>query len=78
MKMNASPAIWAAAVKLFIPNQMLKIPSVSVSTAKYSTVPKSDKTSIKTRAKPATTAGLAKDRSINKAADGLAKRANSM
>ena len=43
--MKARPAIWAAAVKLFIPSQILNIPKVIVSTVKYSTVPKSDNTS---------------------------------
>ena len=60
MKRNAHDAICAAAVRLFIPNHTLKIPRVNVSTAKYSTVPKSEIVSINTSAKPATIAGRAK------------------
>ena len=59
MNTKATPAICAAAVKLFMPSQTLKMPSVSVSTAKYSTVPKSDTVSISTSASPATIAGRA-------------------
>mgnify|MGYP003326873010 CR=1 FL=1 len=50
---------WAAEVILFIPIQTLNIPKVSVSTVKNSTVPKSEITSMHTKAKPAMIAGLA-------------------
>ena len=59
IKVNARIDNWAAALKLFIPNQRLNIPSVIVSTAKNSTVPKSEIVSIKTNDKPAIIAGLA-------------------
>ena len=59
IKRNVKAAICVAAVKLFIPSQTLKMPSVSVSIAKYSTVPKSETVSIKTSANPATIAGRA-------------------
>ena len=59
MNTKATPAICAAAVRLFMPSQTLKMPSVRVSTAKYSTAPKSDTTSISTSASPATMAGRA-------------------
>ena len=52
-------AIWEAAVILFIPIHTLKIPRVKVSREKYSTVPKSDTTSIHTSAELAAMAGLA-------------------
>ena len=57
---------WAAADMSFIPNHTLKIPSVKVSRAKYSTVPKSDTTSIKTRDNPAIIAGLASGKAASK------------
>ena len=60
IKINVNVDICAAALILFIPIQTLKIPRVSVSNAKYSTVPKSDTTSIQTKANPATIAGRAK------------------
>ena len=56
---NVAIAIWEAAVMLFIPIHTLKIPKVKVSSEKYSTVPKSDTTSMQTSAEPATIAGLA-------------------
>ena len=62
MKTNESDAICAAAGKLFMPSQTLKMPSVRVSRAKYSTVPKSDTVSMSTRARPATIAGRASGR----------------
>ena len=54
IKMNVTIAICDAAEMLFIPIQTLNIPSVSVWTEKYSTVPKSDNTSIATSARPTT------------------------
>ena len=64
LRINTNPTsdICAAATMLFIPSHTLKIPSVSVSTAKYSTVPKSDTTSISTSASPAVIAGRASGR----------------
>ena len=62
MKTNPNSDICAAATMLFMPSQTLNIPSVSVSTAKYSTVPKSDTTSIRTSASPAVMAGRARGR----------------
>ena len=59
MKINATNAIWEAATRLFIPSQTLNIPKVRVSTVKNSTVPKSEITSMHTKAKPAMIAGLA-------------------
>mgnify|MGYP007089762074 CR=1 FL=1 len=59
MKTKPNREICAAATILFMPSQTLKIPSVIVSTAKYSTVPKSDTTSISTSARPAVMAGRA-------------------
>ena len=59
IKVNARIDNCEAALKLFIPNQRLNIPSVIVSTAKNSTVPKSEMVSIKTSDKPAIIAGLA-------------------
>ena len=64
IKMNVNVEICAAALILFIPIQTLKIPKVNVSNAKYSTVPKSDTTSMQTNAKPATIAGRAKGKLI--------------
>ena len=60
-RMNKNPTedICAAATRLFIPNHTLKMPRVMVGTAKYSTVPKSETTSIITNASPATMAGRA-------------------
>ena len=49
-----------AEAKLFIPSHRLKIPRVIVSTAKKSTVPKSETVSINTNDNPATIAGLAR------------------
>ena len=60
MNKNVKTAICEAAVILFIPIQTLKIPSVKVSIEKNSTVPKSETTSIQTKAIPTTIAGLAK------------------
>ena len=54
--------ICEAAVRLFIPIQTLNIPSVKVCIEKYSTVPKSDTTSIDTRATPAIIAGRPRGR----------------
>ena len=76
--MKARPAIWAAAVKLFIPSQILNIPRVIVSTVKYSTVPKSDNTSIKTSANPAIIAGRARYKSTQTADNGLLSLASSI
>ena len=59
----------AAEVMLFIPIQTLKIPKVRVSNEKYSTVPKSETTSIHTRAKPAKIAGLARGNPTEKKVD---------
>ena len=59
---NKTEDIWDAPDKLFIPSQTLKTPRVSVSKAKYSTVPKSEIVSIKTRARPAKIPGLANGR----------------
>ena len=56
---NPTKDICAAATRLFIPNQTLKMPRVMVGTAKDSTVPKSETTSIITSASPATMAGRA-------------------
>ena len=60
---------WAAEVILFIPIQTLNIPKVRVSNEKYSTVPKSDTTSIQTNAIPAKIAGLAKGKPTEKKVD---------
>ena len=62
MKIKVTTDNWAAEVMLFIPIQTLKMPKVRVSKEKYSTVPKSDTTSIQTRANPAKIAGLARGR----------------
>ena len=59
MKSVETEAIWAAAGRLFMPSQTLKMPSVMVSMAKYSTAPNSEIVSINTRANPATMAGRA-------------------
>ena len=45
-----------------MPSHTLNTPSVNVSNAKYSTVPKSEIVSIKTRARPAKIPGLANGR----------------
>ena len=45
-----------------MPSQTLTMPRVSVSREKYSTVPKSDAVSIRTRASPAAIAGRASGR----------------
>ena len=58
INVNETIATWDAAAKSFIPNHRLNIPRVRVSTAKNSTVPKSDIVSIKTKDNPATIAGL--------------------
>tara|TARA_A100001015_G_C14526247_1_gene532320 strand:+ start:230 stop:529 length:300 start_codon:yes stop_codon:yes gene_type:complete len=62
IKIKVNTAICAAAVILFIPIHTLNIPKVRVCKEKYSTVPKSDITSILTRAKPTIMAGLANGR----------------
>ena len=59
IKKNPIKASCDAPAKLFIPSQRLKIPKVIVSTAKKSTVPKSETVSISTKDKPAIIAGLA-------------------
>ena len=59
MKSVEREAIRAAAGRLFMPSQTLKMPSVMVSMAKYSTAPNSEIVSISTRASPATMAGRA-------------------
>ena len=56
---NKTDEICEAPDKLFIPSHTLKTPKVNVSSAKYSTVPKSDTVSINTRAKPAMIPGRA-------------------
>ena len=65
-KTNNTEDIWEAPDKLFIPSHTLKTPSVNVSRAKYSTVPKSDTVSIKTKAKPAIIPGLARGKATLK------------
>ena len=52
-----------------MPIQTLKIPKVRVSIEKYSTVPKSDTTSIHTKARPAKIAGLANGKPTEKKVD---------
>ncbi len=69
MKINVIIDNCAAEVILFIPIQTLKIPKVRVSNEKYSTVPKSDTTSIHTNAKPAKIAGLANGKPTEKKVD---------
>ena len=68
-KMNVIIDNWAAEVILFIPIHTLNIPKVRVSNEKYSTVPKSDTTSIQTNAKPAKIAGLANGKPTEKKVD---------
>ena len=62
MKTKPTSEICAAATMLFMPSQTLKMPRVIVSMAKYSTVPKSETTSISTSARPAMIAGRASGR----------------
>ena len=58
--------IWFAVFKSSNDNHELYMPVVSVFTLKKETVPKSDKHSIATKAKPATIAGLADGKIILK------------
>tara|TARA_Y100000739_G_C20568934_1_gene446754 strand:- start:39 stop:521 length:483 start_codon:yes stop_codon:yes gene_type:complete len=59
IKIKQTVANCAAAVILFIPIHTLNIPNVRVSREKYSTVPKSEITSMQTNAIPAEIAGRA-------------------
>ena len=65
-KINNTDDICEAPERLFIPSHTLKTPSVKVSKAKYSTVPKSEIVSINTNARPANIPGLAKGRATEK------------
>ena len=69
IKVKAKKDNWEAALKLFMPSHRLNIPSVIVSTAKNSTVPKSEIVSINTRDKPAIIAGLAIGKATYKNSD---------
>ena len=75
MKIKVTTDNWAAEVMLFIPIQTLKMPKVRVSKEKYSTVPKSETTSIQTSANPAKMAGLARGRPTYNITDFLYKTA---